>query len=54
VRKLKGKKPLGKPRHRWEDDMKMDFKGMGWESIGWINVAQDNALVIMVMKLQFP
>jgi len=33
--------------------MKVDFKGIGWESIVWINLAQDRALVNMVMKLQF-
>ena len=54
MRKLKGKKPLGRPRQRWEDDMKMDFKGMGWESIVWINLAHNKVLVNMVLKLQFP
>jgi len=53
VRKLKRNKPLGRPRHRWED-MKVDFKGIGWESIVWNNLAQDKALFNFVMKLQFP
>jgi len=53
-RNATGKKPLGRPRHGWEDGMKLDFKGIGWESIVWINLAQDKALVNLVMKLQFP
>ena len=54
MKKLKGKKPLGRPRNRWEDDMKMDFKGIGWESIVWNNLTEDKALVNFIMKLQFP
>jgi len=34
--------------------MKIDFKGIGWESIVWINLSLDKALVNMVMKCQFP
>jgi hypothetical protein len=31
-RKLEGKRPLGKPRRRWEDNIKMDVTEMGWET----------------------
>jgi len=45
----------GKPRYWWEDT-RMDHREMGWESMMWIQVAQDRdqwkALVNMVMKLQ--
>jgi len=39
--KLRGKKPLGRPRHRWEDNMKMDLQEVGCEGMNWINVPQD-------------
>jgi hypothetical protein len=38
---LKGKRPLRRPTCRWEDNIKMDIKDMGWESVNWINLAQD-------------
>jgi len=31
VGKPEGKRPLGRPRHRWEDNIKMDFQKVGWE-----------------------
>jgi hypothetical protein len=36
-----GKKPLGRPRRRWMDNVKMDFRDIGWYSMDWINSAQD-------------
>jgi hypothetical protein len=36
-----GKGPLGRPRRRWEDDIKMDLNERWWESVDWIHVAQD-------------
>jgi hypothetical protein len=33
VGKPKGKKPLGKPRHRWVDNIKMDLRGTGWDGM---------------------
>jgi hypothetical protein len=39
--KPKGKKPLGNPRHRLEDDIKMCFKDIIYDNVDWIHVAQD-------------
>jgi hypothetical protein len=41
VGKPEGKSPLGRPRHRWEDNMKMDLQEVGCESTEWIDLAQD-------------
>jgi hypothetical protein len=41
VRKPEGKIPLGRPRHRWEDNIRMDITDVGWEGVNWIHVAQD-------------
>jgi hypothetical protein len=41
VGKPKGKRPLGKLRHRWEDDMKMDLQAVGYGVMDWIELAQD-------------
>jgi len=58
VRKSEGKTPLGKPRHRWEDNNKMDLQEVGCEGMDWIDVAQDRdrwqALVNAVMNRGFP
>jgi hypothetical protein len=40
VGKPEGKRPLGRPRCRWEDNIRMDLRGMGWGSIDCINLAQ--------------
>jgi hypothetical protein len=36
-----GKIPLGRPRRRWEDNIKMDFEEVGFESMDWVELAQD-------------
>jgi hypothetical protein len=36
-----GKKALGKFRHRWEDNIRMDFREMRWEGVDWVHLAQD-------------
>jgi hypothetical protein len=41
VGKPEGKRPLGRPRRRWEDNIKMDLLGVGCGGIGWIELAQD-------------
>jgi hypothetical protein len=41
VRKSEGKRPLGKPRRRWVDYIKMDLQEVGCEGTAWIDVAQD-------------
>jgi hypothetical protein len=37
--KTAGKRRLGKPRRRWEDNVKTDLEETGWESIGWVDLA---------------
>jgi hypothetical protein len=53
-----GKRPLGRPRHRWEDNIKLDLRDMGIYEANWILLAQDRvhwwAFVIMVMNLWVP
>jgi hypothetical protein len=41
VRKSEGKRPLGRPRRRWEDGIRMDLKETGWGCVDWIGMAQD-------------
>jgi hypothetical protein len=36
-----GKRPLARPRCRWEDNIQMDCKDVGWEGVDWIYLAQD-------------
>jgi hypothetical protein len=36
-----GKRPLGRPRRRWEDNIKLDLKDMGWDGMDWIDLSQD-------------
>jgi hypothetical protein len=58
VGKLEGKRPLGRPRRRWMDNIKMDLLGIGLSVVDWICLAQDRyrwrALVNSVMILQVP
>jgi hypothetical protein len=58
VGKAEAKRSLGNPRHRWEDNTKMDLTEIGWDRMGWIDLAQDRghwwALVNTVMNLCFP
>ena len=55
VRKPEGKRPLGRPRHRWDDNIKMDLQEVGCGGMDWIELAQDRdrwrALVNVVMNL---
>jgi hypothetical protein len=50
------KRPLGRSRHRWENGIRMDLRETGWESVDWIQLAQDRdrwrALVNTVMNLR--
>jgi hypothetical protein len=41
VAEPEGRRPLGRPRHRWEDNIKMDLREVGWGSVDWIDLAQD-------------
>jgi hypothetical protein len=42
VEKLKGKRPLGRRRLGWVDNIKMDLREIGWNSMDWIDLAQDS------------
>jgi hypothetical protein len=42
VRKPEGKRPLGRPRRRWEDKIKMDFQEVGCGCMDWIELAEDS------------
>jgi hypothetical protein len=58
VGKPKGKRPLGRPRRRWIDDIKMDFLEIGVSVVDWIGLARNRyrwrALVNSVMNLRVP
>jgi hypothetical protein len=56
--KSKGKRPLGRPRRRRKDNVKMGLREVGWSDMDWINLARDRdqwkALVNTVMNLRVP
>jgi len=56
--KPEGKRPLGRPRCRWENNIKMDIQEVGCGGMDWIELAQDRdrcrALVSAVMNLRVP
>jgi hypothetical protein len=58
VGKPKGKRRLGTQRHRWQNTIKIDLQEVGWESVDWIDLAQERdrwrALVNAVMNLRIP
>jgi hypothetical protein len=58
VRKPEGKRPLGRPRRRWVNNVKMDLREIRWDGMDWIDVAQDRnqwrALGNTVMNLRVP
>jgi hypothetical protein len=41
ARKPEGKRPLGRPKHRWDDNISMKIKEMGFEDVDWIHLSQD-------------
>jgi hypothetical protein len=53
-----GRRPLGRPRRRLVDNIKMDLREVGWDGRDWIDLAQDRdqwrALVKTVMNLRVP
>jgi hypothetical protein len=58
VGKPEGKKPLGIPKHRWVNNIRMDLIEVGWGDVDWICLAQDRdryrVLVNSVLNLQVP
>ena len=58
VGKPEGKRPLGRPRHTWENNIKMDLREVGWDPGEWIDLAEDRdqwrAYVRAVMNLRVP
>jgi hypothetical protein len=50
--KTERKRPLGRPRRRCEDGVRMDFRVIGWGSVDWIQLAQDRAPVNRVMNIR--
>jgi hypothetical protein len=53
-----GRRPLGRPRCRWVDNIKMDLREIGWDCVDWVDLAQDRdqwrALVNTVLNLRVP
>jgi hypothetical protein len=58
IQKLEGKRPLAISRRRWEDNIRIDLREIGWEGVDWMHLAQDRdqwrALVNMVMNFGVP
>jgi hypothetical protein len=52
------KRPLGRPRRRWIDNIEIDLKEIGWDGVDWIDLAEDRdqwrALVNTVMNFRVP
>jgi hypothetical protein len=58
VGRPEGRRLLGSPRRRWDDNIKTDLREVGWQGMNWIELAQDRdrwrSLVNAVMNLQVP
>jgi transposase len=58
VGRPEGKRPLGRPRRKWEDNIKMDLRDLGIDGANWIQLAQDKvqwrAFVNTVMNFRLP
>jgi hypothetical protein len=58
VEKPEGKRPLGRPRRKWADNIRMNLGDVGWGDVDWIGLAKDRnrwrALVNSVLNLRFP
>jgi hypothetical protein len=58
VRRPEGKRPLGRPRHKWEDNIKMDLREIGIDGVNWIQLDQNRVqwrlCVNTVMNLRVP
>jgi hypothetical protein len=54
VGKPEGKRPLGRPRYRWVDNIKMNLRVIGWECMDWIELAQDRDQWRALVNLRVP
>jgi hypothetical protein len=58
VGKPEGKRPLGRPRLSWADNIRMDLVEVAWDAVDWFGLAQDRgrwrALVYLVLNLRVP
>jgi hypothetical protein len=58
VGKPEGRRPLGRPRRRWVDNIKMDLREIVWDGVDWVDLGHDRdhwrALVNTVMNLRVP
>jgi hypothetical protein len=58
VGRPEGRRPLGRPKRRWEDNIKMDLQEVGWNGVAWFDMTQDRdrwrAVVSAVMNLRVP
>jgi hypothetical protein len=58
VGKSEGNRPLGRPRRRWVNNIKMDLRELGWDVMDWIDLAEDRhqwrTLMNKVMNLRVP
>jgi hypothetical protein len=58
VGKPEGRRPLGRPRRRWVDNIRMDLEEVGWGDVNWIGLAKDRnrwrAVVNSVLNLRVP
>jgi hypothetical protein len=58
VGRPEGKRPLGRPRRRWENNIKMDLREIGIDGANWVQLAQDRvqwrAFMNMIMNLLIP
>jgi hypothetical protein len=58
IGKPDGKRPLRRPIHKWENNIRMDLRETGWEGVDWMQLAQDRdqwwALMRTAMNLHVP
>jgi hypothetical protein len=58
VREPEGKRPVGRPRRKWQYDIRIDFREIEWGGMEWIDLGQDRdqwrALVNTVINLRVP